>query len=150
MAAGFSVANDAIDALEASIEAYMVHHRSEIGSLAPDRIDAEMSLVEIDLPFHKSLASLAPFGPGNPRPRFLVRDCSFDRLTLVGNRRQHLKGHVTQGGTSLPFIAFRMGRHLETFEEAEGASLVCQIGFDDWRGNVQAQGVDLVTEAAPD
>lgn len=149
MAAGFSVANDAIDTLEARIEEYMTHHRSEIGSLTPDPIDAESSLVEIDLPFHKSLTSLAPFGPGNPRPRFLVRDCSFDGLTLVGNRKQHLKGRVMQRGTSLPFIAFRMGRHLETFEEAEGASLVCQIGFDDWRGNVQVQGVDLVTDDAP-
>lgn len=149
MAAGFSVANDALGLLEERIDAYMTHHQAEITPHMPETIDAESPLMEINLRFYQDLTALSPFGPGNPQPRFLVRDCSFETLTLVGNRRQHLKGRVTQNGASLPFIAFRMGRHLETFEGARDASLVCQIGFDDWQGNVQAQGIDLVTETAP-
>jgi hypothetical protein len=62
----------------------------------------------------------------------------------VGNRRQHLKGRVVQNGVALPFIAFRLGKHLETFEDAGKFDLVCQIGFDDWRNDIQVQGVDLV------
>ena len=146
MAAGFSIANDALGRLEEGIDHYVSRNQPEVAPATADVIDAEASLSDIDLRFHEHLTSLAPYGPGNPRPRFLVRNCSFDSLTLVGNRKQHLKGHVTQDGMSLPFIAFRMGRHLEAFEEAQGTSLVCQIGFDDWRGNVQAQGIDLVAE----
>jgi single-stranded-DNA-specific exonuclease len=148
MAAGFSVANDALERLEAGVEEYIAAHEGDIAALTPDSVDAVSTLTDIDLRFHEHLATLAPFGPGNPRPRFLVHDCSFDGLTLVGNRRQHLKGVARQGGASVPFIAFRMGRYLEAFEEAQGRSLVCQIGFDDWRSAVQVQGVDLVAENA--
>jgi hypothetical protein len=49
-----------------------------------------------------------------------------------------------QNGVALPFIAFRLGKHLETFEDAGKFDLVCQIGFDDWRNDIQVQGVDLV------
>jgi len=150
MAAGFSVANDALALLEERLESYVARHQTEIAPTTSETIDAESSLAEIDQRFYKDLSSLAPFGPGNPCPRFLLRGCGFEGLTLVGARRQHLKGRVTQNGGSLPFIAFRMGRYLETFEAAENASLVCQIGFDDWRGAVQAQGVDLVTDPPPE
>jgi single-stranded-DNA-specific exonuclease len=146
MAAGFSVANEALEQLETGIEEYVSGHQADIGSTTPESIDAESPLCDVDQRFHDQLGSLGPFGPGNPRPRFLVRDCSFDGLTLVGNRRQHLKGFVRQGSGSTSFIAFRMGRHLEAFEAAENVSLVCQVGFDDWRGAVQIQGVDLVTD----
>jgi len=150
MAAGFSVATEALPQLEERIEQYVADRRSEIASHEPETIDTESSLDEIDERLYAELASLAPFGPGNPRPIFLLRGCSFERLTLVGNRKQHLKGQVTQGQSTLPFIAFRMGRHLETFETSNGFALVCQIGFDDWQGKVQAQGIDLVTDGALD
>jgi len=149
MAAGFSVSNDLLEQLEASIEAYVNHHIEDIAPQTPETVDAESPLTDVNQRFHEHLGALSPFGPGNPRPRFLVRDCSFDGLTLVGNRRQHLKGFVRQGAASTPFIAFRMGRYLGAFEEAAGHSLVCQIGFDDWRSAVQIQGVDLVTEDTP-
>jgi single-stranded-DNA-specific exonuclease len=144
MAAGFSVATDSIAQLEERLAVYVSTHRPEISALTPEQVDVEAALDQIDVRLHANLESLAPFGPGNPSPRFLLRDCSFGALTLVGSRRQHLKGHVVQGERSLPFIAFRMGRHLETFEEARQTSLVCHIGFDDWQGAVQAQGIDLV------
>ena len=148
MAAGFSVTNDALEQLEAGIEEYVTGHGPAVVSHKPDALDAVGTLTDVNQKLHDHLSTLAPFGPGNPRPRFLIRDCTFDGITLVGNRRQHIKGFVRQGGASVSFIAFRMGRHLEAFEGAQSASLVCQIGFDDWRSAVQIQGVDLVTEDA--
>ncbi|RLE36421.1 single-stranded-DNA-specific exonuclease RecJ [Candidatus Acetothermia bacterium] len=146
MAAGFSIANDAIPKLEERLESYIAAHRSEITALPPERIDTATELAEIDLRLYTELSSLAPYGPGNPRPAFLVRGCRFGGLTLVGNRRQHLKGRIFQGESSLPFIAFRMGRHLSLFENGDEHFLVCRVGFDDWQGSVQVQGIDLVTD----
>ncbi len=97
-----------------------------------------------------NLTSLGPYGPGHREPRFLIQGCSFDGLTLVGNRKQHLKGRVSQNGRSAPFIAFRLAKYLEEFESADSASLVCQIGFDDWRNDVQISGLDLVVDESPD
>ena len=119
MAAGFSVANESVQELEDRLAEYVAEHRSSIAAFHPEDIDTEVELADVDLRFYTNLASLAPYGPGNPPPRFLLRDCLFDGLSLVGNHRQHLKGRVVQNGIALPFIAFRLGKHLETFESAE-------------------------------
>ncbi len=147
MAAGFSVSNEALPDLEERLTEHVTEHRSSIAAFHPEEIDAEVELADVDLRFYTNLASLAPYGPGNPPPRFLLRDCLFDGLSLVGNHRQHLRGRVVQNGVALPFIAFRLGRHLGTFETAGKLDLVCQIGFDDWRNDIQVQGVDLVHAA---
>jgi single-stranded-DNA-specific exonuclease len=144
MAAGFSVSNESLPDLEERLAEYVAVHRTSIAAFHPEEIDTEVDLVDVDLRFYTNLTSLAPYGPGNPPPRFLLRDCLFDSLSLVGNRRQHLKGRVVQNGVALPFIAFRLGRHLGAFEASGTYNLVCQIGFDDWRNDIQVQGVDLV------
>ena len=148
MAAGFSVTNEALPELEERLAEYVAVHRSSIAAFHPEEIDTEVELADVDLRFYTNLTSLAPYGPGNPPPRFLLHDCLFDGLSLVGNHRQHLKGRVVQNGVALPFIAFRLGKHLEIFEDAGKLDLVCQIGFDDWRNDIQVQGIDLVRPIA--
>jgi len=68
----------------------------------------------------------------------------FEEMTFVGAGRQHLKGRLVQNGVSLPFIAFRMGNHIDLFEDGP-VGVVFRAGFDDWRGSVQVNVVDLVT-----
>ncbi len=148
MAAGFSVSNENLVELEERLFGYVAEHRSSIAAFHPEEIDAEVELAEVDLRFYTNLTSLSPYGPGNPSPRFLLRECLFDSLSLVGSHRQHLKGRVIQNGLTLPFIAFRLGKHLDAFEDAGKRDLVCQIGFDDWRNDIQVQGVDLVTSVS--
>jgi len=146
MAAGFSAANESLEELERGIASYVGTHQSDVTVPASEPIDATLSLVDVDMRFYTNLESLAPYGQGNPSPRFLLESCSFANLSLVGGRRQHLKGYAIQNGSEVPFIAFRMGRHLETFESAANASLVCRVGFDDWQSAVQVQGIDLVEQ----
>jgi len=145
MAAGFSVANERLAELEERLYGYVAAHRDDIGSLAPETIDAPLSVGDVDLRFFTDLTSLGPFGPGNARPRFFLEHCTFSELTLVGNRKQHLKGQVSQNGTAIPFIAFRMAKHLDAFEGSDPVGLIGHAGFDDWRNAVQIQGLDLVT-----
>jgi len=146
MAAGFTVTNENLPLLEERLSQYVEAHREELTSLAAEDVDARLTIGEVDLRFYTDLTSLGPFGPGNTRPRFLLSDCTFSDLTLVGNRKQHLKGQVNQNGTSLPFIAFRMAKYLDAFEGTEPVGLIGHAGFDDWRGSVQIQGLDLVTD----
>jgi len=146
-AAGFTVANEMLPALEERLLAYADTCRADVGTKRVDLADVELNLADVDMRLLTDLASLGPYGPGNPEPRFVVRDCSFSELKLVGNRRQHLKGKASQRGTPVPLIAFRMGKHLSLFEETKAGTLVCSVGFDDWRNDVQVQGHDLVVAA---
>ena len=145
MAAGFSILNENLPALRRRLLGHIVEKVPSLVSPVAT-LDAEVSLHEIDLRFYTNVRSLAPYGPGNPAPRLLLRNAAFEDLRLVGARRQHLKGKAVQDGLALPFIAFRMARHIDAFEGARGASLVFRAGFDDWQGSVQLEGVDLVSD----
>jgi len=145
MAAGFSVSNERLPQLEERLLEYAASHRDQTGRLAPEAVDAPLTIDDVDSRFYTDLISIGPFGPGNPRPRFFLTGCTFADLTLVGSRKQHLKGQVTQNGTALPFIAFRMAKYLDTFERIEPVGLIAHAGFDDWRSSVQIQGLDLVS-----
>jgi len=146
MAAGFSVSNEALPELRGRLLNYAAQQGPDHLASVMRLIDARVAAEDINVRFHTNIRSLAPYGPGNPAPLFLFKDCSFVGLSLVGARRQHLKGKVTQNGLLLPFIAFRMGKHIDTFKEAHGASLVARAGFDDWQGSVQIEVVDLVRD----
>ena len=146
MAAGFAIANENLPEFEGQLMRYAQEHRADMEIQAVSTIDTRLRLQDIDLRLFTNLTSLGPYGQGNREPHFLIEDCTFADLTLVGNRRQHLKGRVTQDGHSASFIAFRMAKYLEEFEQAESGSLVCHVGFDDWRNDVQIRGLDLVAE----
>jgi len=144
MAAGFSASNDVLPELRKRLLIYIAERRPAQQSDASKWIDAQTAIDQIDMRLYTNIRSLSPYGPGNPAPLLLLADCVFEGLSVVGARRQHLKGKVVQDGSLLPFIAFRMGRYLNTFEEACGASLVFRAGFDNWQGSVQLEVVDLV------
>lgn len=146
MAAGFAIDNANLSELEERLKRYAQEHRADMEIQAASTIDTRLQLQDVDLRLFTNLTSLGPYGQGNREPHFLIEDCTFADLTLVGNRRQHLKGRVTQNGYSASFIAFRMAKYLEDFEQVENGSLVCHVGFDDWRNDVQIRGLDLVAE----
>ncbi len=143
MAAGFSVDNRMLPELRDRLLAYMADQPISSAHSA-DLIDAEVLTREVDIRFYTNLRSLSPYGPGNPSPLFLLRDCVFEGMSFVGAGKRHLKGKIVQNGSSLPFIAFRMASHIDLFEDGH-VSVVFRAGFDDWRGSVQVNVVDLVT-----
>ena len=143
MAAGFSLENERIAELRERLFAYMTQQPVQ-AQYGAEMIDAEVAAREIDIRFYTNLRSLSPYGPGNPAPILLLRNCMFEEMTFVGAGRQHLKGRLVQNGVSLPFIAFRMGNHIDLFEDGP-VGVVFRAGFDDWRGSVQVNVVDLVT-----
>jgi len=145
MAAGFSVNNENLDELRRSLGRRLASLRGRSPKKRPGIVCARASVTGLDMRFYTNIRSLAPYGPGNPIPLFLLEDCCFGRLSLVGSRRQHVKGMVVQNGVSVPFIGFRLGRHIPLLEEARGAGIVFRAGFDEWRSRVQLDLVDVVT-----
>ena len=149
MAAGFSVSNEHLPELRDRLLDYVAKEGTPTPRKhVPNMIDGEITAGEIDLSIYRNLRSLAPYGPGNPAPLFLLKGAALEEMSLVGAHRQHTKGMVVQDGFSLPFIAFRMGRHIDLFETADHASVICRVGFDDWQECVQLEIVDLVTDRA--
>ncbi len=104
-------------------------------------IHAEIKLHQIPGKFFRILKQFAPFGPGNPNPVFISRQCSTQgSVRVVGNK--HLKFKVTQpetGSAELPAIAFQQGRQLPKIQANKFFNIAYQIEENEWNGKVSLQ-----------
>lgn len=120
MAAGLTVAKDKIDALHAFL-AERIGKQLDAEPFVPTlTLDGLVAAGALDGAFISQLSALAPFGTGNPEPRFALADCKIIRADIVGEK--HVKVIASQGGASLSAIAFR------AMESDLGASLLAHVG----------------------
>lgn len=103
-------------------------------------IDLELDLNDITPSFHRIIGQMAPFGPQNMKPVFLlkgVQDTGWAKV--VGDN--HLKMTIKQEGCSERFgaIAFRQGEALAIIQNDQKFDLACTIEENAWNGNVSLQ-----------
>jgi single-stranded-DNA-specific exonuclease len=111
LAVGCSLARDRVSEFRERANAYAESRLSADDLRRKVRIDASLSLAEIDGPFIKSYLLLSPFGVGNPKPVFLSSGVE------VWSAPQLIKGK------HLKFIARQDGRSFEAigWDEADRA-----------------------------
>ena len=74
------------------------------------RIDAEVSLSEVNLLAVKELEQLGPFGEQNPMPRFVANKVQLaEPPKTMGEGDRHLSIRVKQHGTTMRAVAFGRG-----------------------------------------
>jgi len=102
MAAGFSIANEDVEAFRHGVWEWLAQHAPERPAAAPLKVDAIVPWQALDLDLARALEALAPHGAGNPEPVLasldgcLVRvedvsarsDTAHRRLYLRDNREQ--------------------------------------------------------------
>ncbi|MBA3789438.1 single-stranded-DNA-specific exonuclease RecJ [Patescibacteria group bacterium] len=87
---GFSVREDAIYFLEDTLnKAYA--SLSFVALSETERADSEIILPEATKQFLSRLERLAPFGMGNPKPVFVLRDIAIRQLFWFGKSNEHLR-----------------------------------------------------------
>ncbi len=130
MAAGLQVAEKNIEAFRERFNA-TVQARLTKDDLRPEqRIDAWISLRDADWNLIECLERMAPFGLGNPKPVWAVRDAR-----LLGEPRvvgqNHLKMAVLEGNTKLDAIAFNSADR----EIPDGPlDIAFQLNRNTWNG----------------
>ncbi len=104
-------------------------------------VDLELSIDDITAPLVRVLRHMAPYGPANMRPLFLlsgVKDRG--RARIVGD--DHLKLELVQSdgaGRAIDAIGFRMGRHMELVRSGGPFSVLCTIEENEWNDRTVVQ-----------
>ncbi len=149
MAAGLTVAPDAIPELRAFLEERLAAETAE--ALAADalEIDALVAPGAAGRALYDAFQRLQPFGPGNPEPMFAAADLRVEHATAV--RGGHVRCTLSDGsGAKLRALAWRaeetdLGRRLLA---RDGVLHVAgKLKPDDWQGR---NGVELEIEDAAD
>src|SRR5262245_34822836 len=151
MAAGFTIAAEKLDVLREFL-AERLGDGLDRERLVPElRVDGALSLAAAQGSLIEHISSLAPFGAGNPEPRFVFPGVRMINAEMVGSGhlRCTLADPLDKAG--LPGIAFRvadtpLGRCLA---ETRGAAIhvAGHLRRDSWRGGGAVQLT--IDDAAP-
>ncbi len=103
-------------------------------------IEGELRLADLDENFVELVEKLAPFGEGNPAPRFLTRELTLNQIDRLGETGRHLRFRaVDQSGISQKFMGFGWGERAQIFAPGQRIDLVYEVGQNIWNGSKEVQ-----------
>ena len=108
-AAGFTVGLQELDQATRRLETYAAERLASMDLTPTVEIDAVASLAELTESVQDWLATLEPFGKGNPRPVFASLGVRVLEVHPMGNTQQHLRLQVEQDGAEKTALAFGQG-----------------------------------------
>lgn len=131
-AAGLTIAEERIPAFAEALDQVAREVLKEEDLLPCYYHDGEVLLEEISPAVVQEIASLAPFGAGNPEPLFIARGVRSHQLRPVGTN--HLRFTARQGGYSFSCIGFGLA---DRAGDLQGElDLLFTPVLNDWRGAV--------------
>jgi single-stranded-DNA-specific exonuclease len=107
MAAGLKVRPENFDAFRRCFCEYAMRHLAPEQLVPELKLDAEAELRQVTAALVSDLQRLGPFGHGNRRPLFCIRNAQVAAPPRrVGKTGNHLQLHLRQGQSTMKAIAF--------------------------------------------
>lgn len=119
---GFVVSDENIHFFDDHLNSAFDLLLKEEKNIEPDYIDMEISLDEIDWNMYKEIERLAPFGMGNKKPFFLLRDINISGIKEFGKEKNHLELSFKKGNGSL-INAMGFFMDSKTFKNKDGEDI---------------------------
>lgn len=133
-AAGLSIAAENIDILRDRLSHIAAETLTDQDYIPVLKIDSLIALDEIDSALLEELASLNPYGMGNPSPVFACQELLLANIRPVGQDGRHLKLRVKSAATSGDVIGWDMGNMADNLNCQESIDLAFMPEFNEWQG----------------
>lgn len=132
-AAGFTILAENFEAFKETIERRLMEKHGAISTKAKTlRIETVLSFPEITPDFFATLQVFKPYGIGNPKPLFLIRDFAPVGVDYLGKDGKHLK--FLEKTQKFSINAFGFGEFHDELRSKENLSLVVEISEEVWMG----------------
>ena len=149
MAGGFSVLPEKIPELHQFFCKNLGEKVTELCAQKTAEFDIALDLPQVNIDLLKELAKLEPFGVGNHRPKFVLRDVQKIKANLIGKTQEHIscifsaKSAVGFSG-QIQAVAFRsannaLGQTLLDPKSTKPMSLVGTLNINSWMGVEKVQ-----------
>jgi single-stranded-DNA-specific exonuclease len=138
MAAGVELEADAVEPFRRALAAHAAAALSPDDLIPVERVDAVVPGGDLGLDLAEDLELLRPFGMGNPQPTLLVPAARFERVTPMGEEKEHSRFTlVTAGGARSRGVAFRSPpRDLAPAQE-QAHDIALRLERNRWNGIVE-------------
>ncbi len=137
-AAGLTIKEVNLEEFIAAMDAYASEIIDEEMRTPELVIDLELQPGEIGLPLLEELRELAPWGMGNPKPRFLLRNSRLLRKNLLTGGK-HLKLHLENDDREFEAIWWQQGPRGADLEYGNRVDVVFQLQANSWNGRTKEQ-----------
>ena len=138
-AAGLSIRPERVEAFADAFGAVADALLAEDDLQQVTTVDALVHGADLTLDLCAELASLAPFGLGNPNVTLLLAGCELAELSAVGDGK-HLRFRVREDGRdSGSAIAFRRGPSLDRLRRVGHYDVAFRLEANQWNGTVAPQ-----------
>ncbi len=139
-AAGLTVRNENLEALEARLET-LAAERMTGDRLEPETVvDMKLPQALFTLDFARRVKRMAPFGEGNPEPIFLFEGIRVEDVRPVGSDGKHLKLALSvPGGRIFDAIGFSLANRIPGLVSGDALDILFQLDENEWNGSVNLQ-----------
>jgi len=137
MAAGFTINMDKINEFKEFVFRKFRSINMNLEEKKNYYFDTEIAPSAVNINFFEKVNLLAPFGPGNPEPRFIIQNVKRINSKIVGEK--HIKSVLLgSDSTALKTIAFNcvdteLGLHLLK-KNIKPFNIAGKLSLNEWRG----------------
>ena len=137
MAGGFSINIKNIEKFKEFVFRKFRNINEDLTSEKPLYFDSVISPAAINLDFYNQVNNLAPFGSGNPEPKFIIEDLKTVNSKIVGEK--HIKSVlIGMDGSSIKTIAFNavendLGAYLLK-NNNKIFNIAGKLSLNEWKG----------------
>ncbi|MGN0702433.1 MAG: single-stranded-DNA-specific exonuclease RecJ [Lentihominibacter sp.] len=145
-AAGFLMKEENFNALVEGIDSCMdtlLEENDRIFECSLE-VDSTLTPAEATCRLAREIQALAPFGEGNPNPRFVMKNVRISGLSFMGDNDIHARFYAGDGENSrkqqVNCVLFRNAReNREALESGKPLSLYGSLNYQIWRGQERVQ-----------
>ena len=141
-AAGLTLREEKIEPVRSLLREAYGHQRPEGPPEKSIQFEEALPLDACTVQLCDEIRAFAPFGQGNPEPKFLVQGDLSD-VSYLGQGRKHVAGSLCKEGGRWRLIGFSQGGDYERWRNAGRAEAVCTLQRNDFRGRSACELVCL-------
>ena len=138
LACGLSFEVAQTDALQAVLQAAATAQQFDGQTKPTLTLAGELTAQELTVDFYRQLQRLAPFGPENEQPVFLVRPQQIGAVQTMGKQQQHLKFTLPTPAGEVAVVAFNHADWAPVLQAAM-PELAVKLDLNRWRGQTSLQ-----------
>lgn len=137
-AAGMSLNSSHLEAFTLKLNKLAAATLTEQDFIPLLKADSVCSLSDVPIASIERLEKLAPFGMGNPAPRFMFTDLSLGEIRTMGKEKQHLKLALSQVqeevSCSVEAVGFGKGSLAGLIAPAAKVDVLGELSINEWNG----------------
>lgn len=139
-AAGIELAAERIEDFRAALIAHAATVQPSSEPPEADLVDAFVGAESLDLDVAEQLATLAPFGQGNPGIKLLVPGARVGDIRPMGEEGRHARFNLSTGTLSARGVAFNANGTLAAAQR-EPHDIAVRLEVNHWNGAVEPRAV---------